>query len=88
MALYIISYSNGDIVRHIPFDHLSFDPRVIDDVKYIQADGHELEAIKKVFEHCAVGTVPHAIMYSIPMPYDRRVVQWWGDIAKTILSNL
>ena len=50
-------------------------------VYMIQADGDELEHIKKMFS----GNEWHG--YTIPLP-DKRVVRWVGDLARTILVNL
>lgn len=48
----------------------------------IQADGHELEHIKTLFRTGGNGG------YSIPMPVNKRVVRWYGDIAATIIFNM
>lgn len=49
------------------------------DVKWIQADGHELEAIRDMFSY--------AHGHTIPMPHGQ-VGRWYGDIARTIHLNL
>lgn len=41
-------------------------------IEHIQADGHELNAIVRMFQ----GT--------IPLPIGGRVVRWYGDLARTI----
>ena len=53
----------------------------VDAIKYIQADGHELDHIKL---HFADGDANPAI----PMVRGQRVLRWYGDIAKTIITNL
>lgn len=54
----------------------------------IRADGEELTHIKELFDHSHIGTPVHARVYNIPMKYDAPHMIWWGDIARTILSNL
>lgn len=44
-------------------------------IEYVQADGHELEAIHKMFQ----GTIPFPRC---------RVVRWYGDLARTIHSAM
>jgi hypothetical protein len=46
----------------------------------LQADGDELEYIENIFS-------THG-KCSIPIPYAKRVVRWYGDIARTIYLNL
>ena len=62
----------------------------------IQADGHELEHIQKIFTnkltvHAPPGEEgPQSIDFSypsIPMP-NKRVCRWYGDFARTIYANL
>ncbi|MFA5403946.1 MAG: hypothetical protein WC358_03325 [Ignavibacteria bacterium] len=59
-------YHIGDVLD------LGWEDSLIRDIEFIQADGHELNAIVKMFQ----GT--------IPIPQGLRVVRWYGDIARTI----
>jgi hypothetical protein len=58
---------------------------IAQDVIEIQADGHELEHIKNTFFDIEYQGNP---TYTIPMPRNKRVVNWFGSTAKTILANL
>lgn len=58
-------YHVGDKVNH------EWEDDRIPRIEFVQADGHELEAVIKMFQ----GT--------IPMPRTR-VVRWYGDLARTI----
>lgn len=49
---------------------------------YIQADGDELERIRRTFTVLADGVG----LVTIPIPR-RAVAGWFGDIAKTIMCN-
>ncbi len=80
MSLYVVLKSKdahgkqNAIERHIPFKNL---PTLVnEEIDYIQADGDELIAIRQLF--------PEAI----PFPQGKRVVRWFGDLAKTIYYNL
>ena len=48
----------------------------------IQADGHELEYVGRMFADNEGKDI------SIPYPLEKRIVRWYGDIARTILLNL
>lgn len=78
MALYIVFDDGKETTWHI--GQAGFNAKTICGVEYIQADGHELQHITDMF--CIGGN------YSIPMPKKGRVIQWFGDIAKTILANI
>lgn len=84
--MYCTNFS-GDGGRELHIGDGAKDDRFIDrlleelpQVESIQADGHELEAIRKMF------TGPLGIS-TIPFP-DMRVCRWWGDIARTIHANM
>jgi hypothetical protein len=57
-------------------------------VSHIQADGHELEHIVDRYQCGGQRGNAQTHCYSIPMPMNRRVVRWCGDIAKIIVANL
>lgn len=85
--MYYVEYEDGrQNTLHVGDGGNRKDPLIdnlreaIDQIKMIQADGHELEAIQRKF------TGPLGIS-TIPMP-DNRVCQWWGDIARTIHANM
>lgn len=67
----------------------------LDRISFLQADGHELEHITKVFTtqqtvHAPPGEEPASIKMdvpSLPMP-SKSVCRWSGDLAKTIYLNL
>ena len=61
--------------RHIPFHNGSMPTLVNEEIDYIQADCDELDEIRRIF----AGTIPDSF---------RRVVRWYGDIAKTIYYNI
>ena len=86
MAAYVTEYfENGSetpvIIWHVgtPFQNELAKFTSAKSVLELQADGDELEHIKRLFS--LGGT------YSIPMP-QKRVVRWYGDIARTIIGNL
>lgn len=86
MALYATEYSENGGETPVILWHVGT-PFPSDIAKFamqkttleLQADGDELEHIKRVFS--LGGT------YTIPMP-QKRVVRWYGDIARTIIGNL
>ena len=57
----------------------------MDSISSLQADGQELEHI---WNQYGQNTYAGQIVYSIPIPIDKPVVTWFGDIAKTIIANL
>lgn len=61
---------------HVPFNASLF-RAIAENVKSIQADGDELEAINDQF--------PHVLMSVKP---GKRVHRFYGDTAKTIIGNL
>jgi hypothetical protein len=68
---------------HIPFKNL---PTLVnEEIDFIQADGDELDHILFQFLN---GSNPFSMNFTIPVPKDREVVRWYGDIAKTIYYNL
>ena len=70
--LYIIAQHNRDYSWHVGEPMPSPD---VDQVVEIQADGHEKKVIREMFGE------------SIPMTTES-VVNWYGDIARTIYLNL
>lgn len=87
MALYVKLQNKERKSFNIPFDSKATLYLVIN-LEYIQADGNELEHIQEQYaKKLWIGNNPETI-YSIPMPNNQRVIRWYGDIAKTILSNL
>lgn len=75
MALYVIYEDDTEIEWHMG----KVIPSGFQNVKMVQADGHELDYIQKQYSMNN--------NYSIPMP-NQRVVRWCGDIAKTIIANM
>ena len=63
-------------------------PIKIDSVVSLQADGDELEHIVDQYQCGGQRANTATYCYSIPMPMDKPVVTWYGDIAKTIIVNL
>lgn len=63
--------------------------QLLDDVEFLQADGHELQEIQKIFSKDVSNGFPYSstAVYSIPMSH-KPVQRWYGDIAKTILFSL
>lgn len=84
--MYYVEFNDGrEITLHVGDG--GKDDRLIDrlrddigNIKMIQADGHELEAIQRKF----IGPLG---ICTVPMSNDQ-VCQWWGDIAKTIHANM
>lgn len=83
MALYIVTTKKPDFEWHIG-ERLELSPEYINTIQYIQADGDELEHI--VIEFTLISNTYANI--TIPLPKTKRVVKWYGDIAKTIIANL
>lgn len=82
MALYIV-LTKDEIQPVIQWHVGSELPKVdINQIDYIQADGDELFHIIQLFKFRSTDT------FTIPIPFDKRVVKWYGDIAKTIIANL
>lgn len=80
--MYVTFYENGcEKEYHIedPIDH-DRELRYISGIEWIQADGHELEAIQQKYLYGNGG-------YTIPMPRGQ-VSRWYGDIARSIHLNL
>jgi hypothetical protein len=91
--LYITTSHKKEFTWHIGNKVPGISP---DLVVEIQADGHELEHIQKLFTnkltiHAPPGEEgPQSIDFdypSLPMP-NKRVCRWWGDFARTIFINL
>lgn len=70
----IIHFSDAIFEWHVG-EQLIITNGDVDDVRYVLADGHELEFIKKEFVN---------ITYSDSM----RIVKFYGDQAKSIVGNL
>jgi hypothetical protein len=75
--LHIVLSSAKLITAHVGSPISDFEPS---EVLVVQADGHELEKIEELF------TTDNG-QKTIPIP-DRRVVSWYGDMAKTIAAAL
>ena len=80
MALYVVLKSKNPetgnpntLELHVPFKNLL--KLENEEIDFIQADGDELEAITDNF-------------FCLLSPSNKRVVRWYGDIAKTIYFNL
>jgi hypothetical protein len=71
-------YHIGDRIR--PEHHVRELEIITPTILWIQADGHELEAIQRLF-------ILSGGQYSIPMP-KTSVARWYGDIARTIHINM
>lgn len=80
----IIKYKNEyELSYHIPFGQKEkFFKSQLDTIVKIQADGDELDHILSQYQN------PTIKEYSIPVPLNKQVVVWYGDIAKTIIANL
>lgn len=74
--LVIFNHNADEIEWHVSEKSNRFTPKVLNAISYIQADGHELEHIKSMFEN------PDNIFPK------GRVVKIYGDLAKTIVANL
>lgn len=98
MAMFVVLKSKNSEGKpnnasvHTPFINLpKFDGEEID---FIQADCDELDEIATKFTQGGIARVSDSEeticppTYSIPMPNGKRVVRWYGDIAKTIYFNL
>lgn len=86
MALFIEG-QNRVIEWHIGYE----DPCVLitpDQVLNILADGDELELILRTFGAGYDTRHIRDVNFTIPVPIGKRVVSWYGDIAKTIISNI
>lgn len=70
------------IDRHIPFHTGAMPTLVNEEIDYIQADEDELLAIAENF---TIGSVDPQL--TIPMS-NRRVVRWYGEMAKFIYYNI
>lgn len=72
--MYYAHISDGDWKDYHVGDKvdLEWEDDRIPKIEYVQADGHELEAIVKLFQE------------SIPLPRRSRVIRWYGDLARTI----
>lgn len=73
MALYITFEDNSGTNWHIG-EKNPVDYKKVNEIREIQADGHELEHI-------------HGNFSNIPVA-NKRVVRYFGDIAKFIIGNL
>lgn len=79
--LYIVFDSGRERTWHVG-EPLPITDAEVFAVKMIQADGDELKHIQDLFH-----STTSSGSKTIPMPYDRRVAKWYGDIAKTIIGN-
>ena len=84
--LHIIFQSGKERKWHIGEKNpVNFDE--VNAIQEIQADGDELDYIKK--QYCDGNNIESTVTaYSIPLPRNKRVVRWFGDIAKIIISNI
>lgn len=90
MALYIILNPTGDTKLEKQWYIGGVKPLndfEITTISYIQADGDELEHIRVLFTHRFTADITHTHC-TIPLPINKRIVKWYGDIAKTIIANL
>lgn len=87
MALVIYNHVGMASYRTLPLQE-PLSSTVISKVQCIRADAYELNKIRELFETSPVGTPMHSKVFSIPMIWNAKSMIWWGDIAKTILSNL
>lgn len=92
MSLYVILKSRrvsdgeqNEFERHVPFTFGTMPQLENEEIDYIQADGDELEAIRRHFSYSPKDG--SGLVCSIPF-CGNRVVRWYGDIAKTIYFNL
>jgi hypothetical protein len=58
----------------------------LETVYLIQADGDELNHILNQYTIASHGE--NALSITVPFPVGKKVVRWYGDIARTILLNL
>ena len=81
MSLYIVFKSKNSAGEqnhaefHVPFSPLRLPRFVNEEIDYIQADGDELDYINANF-------------LNIPNPFKKRVVRWFGEMARFIYNNL
>lgn len=80
--MYVVFYKEGTEKEYHIQDVFDQDRelRNISQIEWIQADGHELDAIQQKYLYGNGG-------YSIPMPRGQ-VSRWYGDIARSIHINL
>lgn len=71
------------ITAHVGSPLPEYEPHM---VETLQADGHELEKIVELFT-TPFKSASTPEVCTIPLP-NRRVVCWYGDMAKTIASAL
>lgn len=90
MSLYVVVKSLNEqgkqnaIERHIPFAPARIPTLENEVIDFIQADGDELVAIREMFTVPITDTINQL---TIPFP-NKRVVRWYGDLARTIYQNL
>lgn len=77
--LAVILKSGKELIWHV--GGKPYSPPEPNQVVEIQADGHELAKIVELFSHGH--NVP-----TIPVPNYRPVVNWYGDLAKTIYAAI
>jgi hypothetical protein len=68
-----IRVADGTIIHRSPTGRATL--LMLEQVGFIQADGHELEWIKENF-------------VNLPYPKDARVVSWTGDLARMIAFHI
>lgn len=72
--MYYAHISDGDWKDYHVGDKvdLEWEDDRIPKIEYVQADGHELAVIVKMFQD------------SIPLPRYYGVIRWYGDLARTV----
>lgn len=86
MAL-VIKFESGYIKEY----HIGLDVPISHEecraIAEIQANGDELEYIINKY---TINPKAHSSdkRYTIPIPFNTRIVRWFGDIAQTIIANL
>lgn len=88
--MYTVFYNNGQETLDLHVDDVIDQEaqfiEVVPNIDWIQADGHELDAIQEMFSNR--NSIGDPITYTIPMDRTGCVVRWAGDIARTIHLNL
>ena len=82
MALYVVLKSKrvhdgepNSLEFHVPFAPARIPTLVNEEIDYIQADCDELDYINNEFRN-------------LPNPIHKRVVRWYGEMARFIYQNL
>lgn len=76
-----VSNKQNELERHVPFHNGSLPKLDNEEIDFIQADGNELEDIIASF---TIGTE----QITIPLPANKRVVRWYGEMARFIYQNI